>query len=72
MKFVVYFMTHYTSACNVKSMFKCPYIEFMKQKRNTERRRKKDNGHVAIDVNYGVASFSSWSKVVCNLIWALR
>ena len=31
-----------------------------------ERKEKKDNSNIATSVNYGVASFSSWSKCICN------
>jgi hypothetical protein len=30
------------------------------------RKEKKDNSDVLTGVNYGVASFSSWSKSICN------
>jgi hypothetical protein len=29
-------------------------------------RRKKDNSDVSTSISYGVASFLSWSKSICN------
>ena len=31
------------------------------------KKEKKDDSNVDTFVNYGVASFSSWSKSICNL-----
>ena len=31
-----------------------------------KKERKKDDYGIAISAHYGVASFSSWSKVICN------
>lgn len=33
----------------------------------SRRKKKKDDSDVATGVKYGVASFSSWSKSICNL-----
>ena len=35
------------------------------------RERKKDNTDVATGMNYGVASFFSWSKATCNPKWGI-
>ena len=35
------------------------------------QKRKKGDFNFATGVNYGVASFSSWSKSICNLIMGI-
>jgi hypothetical protein len=37
-----------------------------RKKKERKKERKKDDYGVAISAHYGVASFSSWSKVICN------